>query len=86
MIADIQDQDNHQYLSDARGNKTHIVLPLEEYQALLGIHPEENEELTTIETSAIQEGLNEIAAGEILSAQEVAAQLGFSSIASVSKS
>lgn len=75
----------YQQITDETG-KTFVMLPLEEYQALLGIHPEENEELSAEEVNAIQEGLNEIATGKTLSAQEVAAQLGFSSIGSVSKS
>jgi PHD/YefM family antitoxin component YafN of YafNO toxin-antitoxin module len=67
----------HQQITDETG-QTFILLPLEEYNALLGLHPEETEELSAEEANAIQEGLTEIENGETVSAQEVAAQLGLS--------
>ncbi len=67
----------HQQITDETG-QTFILLPLEEYNALLGVHPEETEELSGEEANAIQEGLTEIANSETKSVQEVAAQLGLS--------
>jgi PHD/YefM family antitoxin component YafN of YafNO toxin-antitoxin module len=75
----------HQQITDETG-QTFVFVPLEEYNALLGLYPEENEELSAEEANAIQEGLTEIANGETVSAQEVAAQLGLSLNASVSRS
>ncbi len=75
----------HQQITDETG-QTFILLPLEEYQALLGVYPDENEELSAEEANAIQEGLTEIENGETVSAQEVAAQLGLVLNASVSRS
>jgi PHD/YefM family antitoxin component YafN of YafNO toxin-antitoxin module len=75
----------HQQITDETG-QTFILLPLEEYNALLGLHPDENEELSAEEANAIQEGLTEIENGETVSAQEVAAQLGLSLNASVLRS
>jgi predicted transcriptional regulator len=67
----------HQQITDETG-QTFVFVPLEEYNALLEIYPEEDEELSIAESIAIQEGLTEISNGESLSTQEVAAQLGLS--------
>jgi PHD/YefM family antitoxin component YafN of YafNO toxin-antitoxin module len=75
----------HQQITDETG-QTFVFVPLEEYNALLGLHPDENEELSAEEANAIQEGLTEIENGETVSAQEVAAQLGLSLNASVLRS
>jgi hypothetical protein len=75
----------HQQITDETG-QTFILLPLKEYNALLGIYPEEDEELSVSESNAIQEGLTEISNGETLSAQEVAAKLGLRLNATVSRS
>jgi PHD/YefM family antitoxin component YafN of YafNO toxin-antitoxin module len=74
----------HQQITDETG-QTFILLPLEEYQALLGVFPDEDEELSAEEAKAIQEGLTEISNGETISAQEVAVQLGLSLNTSVSR-
>jgi PHD/YefM family antitoxin component YafN of YafNO toxin-antitoxin module len=74
----------HQQITDETG-QTFILLPLEEYQALLGVFPNEDEELSAEEAKAIQEGLTEISNGETISAQEVAVQLGLSLNTSVSR-
>ncbi len=71
MIAGIQEQDNHQYLSDARGNKTHIVLPLEEYQALLGIYPDDDEELTEEAALDLRLATEESNSNAVVSAEEM---------------
>ena len=64
----------HQQITDETG-QTFILLPLEEYNALLGVHPEENEELSVEEARSIREGLIEIANTETLFAHEVAMKL-----------
>jgi PHD/YefM family antitoxin component YafN of YafNO toxin-antitoxin module len=64
----------HQQITDETG-QTFVFVPLEEYNALLGVHPEETEELSAEEATAIQEGLSEIANGETLSAHEVTLKL-----------
>jgi predicted transcriptional regulator len=70
MTASSNEQDRHQYIHDAQGKRTHIVLTLEE------IYPEEDEEISASEAEAIREGLAEIARGETVSAEDVAAQFG----------
>jgi PHD/YefM family antitoxin component YafN of YafNO toxin-antitoxin module len=75
MTASSNEQDRHQCIHDAQGKRTHIVLTLEEYNALLGIYPEEDEEISASEAEAIREGLAEIARGETVSAEEVQRQL-----------
>lgn len=77
-------QQKIQYASEATLER--IKSFLEEYNSLLGVHPEENEEISAEEANAIQEGLTEIENGETVSAQEVAAQLGLSLNALVSRS
>ena len=78
MISDIQEQDNHQYLSDAQGHKTHIVLPLEEYQALLGIHPEDDEELTEETIIDLRFAAEESKTGAVVSAEEMQTKFNLS--------
>jgi PHD/YefM family antitoxin component YafN of YafNO toxin-antitoxin module len=75
----------HQQITDETGQKF-VILTLEEYNTLRGIYSEETEEISAEELKAIQQGLSEIANGEVISAQEVAAQLGlgFNSLASKS--
>jgi predicted transcriptional regulator len=68
-------QQQIQYASEATLER--IKSLLEEYNALLGVHPEETEELSSEEGNAIQEGLTEIENGETVSAQEVSMQLEF---------
>jgi hypothetical protein len=34
-MASLPEADKHQYLTDATGKRTHIVLPIEEYEELL---------------------------------------------------
>jgi hypothetical protein len=64
----------HQQITDETG-QTFILLSLEEHQALLGVYPDEDEELSAEEANAIQEGLTEIPNKETLSAKEVATKL-----------
>ncbi len=66
----------HQQITDETG-QIFVLLPLEEYQALLGVYPDEDEESSAKEANAIHEGLVEIANGETLSAQKVATQLRY---------
>jgi PHD/YefM family antitoxin component YafN of YafNO toxin-antitoxin module len=75
----------HQQITDETGQRF-VILTLEEYNALRGIYTEETEEISAEESKAIQQGLSEITNGEVISAQEVAAQLGlrFNSLASKS--
>ncbi|MDQ3459618.1 MAG: hypothetical protein M3498_10020 [Deinococcota bacterium] len=35
MADTLETPDNHQYLTDAEGNRTHVLLTLEEYEELL---------------------------------------------------
>jgi PHD/YefM family antitoxin component YafN of YafNO toxin-antitoxin module len=85
MTAISNEQDRYQYIHDAQGNRTHIVLTLEEYNALLGIYPEEDEEISASEAEAIPEGLAEIARGETVSAEEVQRQLNLPALFPIDK-
>jgi hypothetical protein len=68
----MQSREQHQYLTDARGVKTHVVLPLEEYEEMihqildardavrmpqLVAEARENAQKTTIEALAANIGL-----------------------------
>ncbi len=64
----------HQQITDETG-QTFILLPLEEYNALLGVHPEENEELSVEEARSIRKGLIEITSSKTFSAHEVKMKL-----------
>jgi hypothetical protein len=74
----------HQQITDETGN-TFVLLPLEEYNALFGVYPEETEEISIQEANAIHEGLTDIKNSEVISAADVAAQLGLSLNTTVSK-
>lgn len=63
MIDAADAPDTHQYLTDAQGNRTHVVLTLEEYEDLL-------EEAWHRRTVAERRG------GETLSYDELKEQLG----------
>ena len=55
--------DPHQYVIDAQGNRTHVLLPVEEYEALL-------EDLRDLQL------LDERRGGETISLEELKRQLG----------
>ena len=74
----------HEKLTNEAG-ETFVLLPLEEYNALFGVYPEETEEISTEEANAIHEGLTDIKNGEVISATDVATQLGLSLNTTVSK-
>jgi hypothetical protein len=74
----------HQQITDETGN-IFVLLPLEEYRAIFNNQPPETQELSLEEHSAISEGLADLAFGELISAQDVARQLGLSLGAVASK-
>jgi hypothetical protein len=66
----------HQQITDETG-RTFVLLPIDEYNALLKIRPDEDEELDDDELADVREALAAIKNGEpTISAEEVQRQLG----------
>jgi PHD/YefM family antitoxin component YafN of YafNO toxin-antitoxin module len=65
----------HQQITDETGN-TFVLLPLEEYNSLMGNYPEDDEELTEQAQADLRAANLESQNAQTISAEELQQQLG----------